>query len=197
MSNNEPSWEYTRQRVDNRLDGALALPWLAYLGGLFDRDPGLIGMGLGFWGLAVAIWTPWIVLRVRMSRPTGDTARAAAVLGVGLLPWPFAIFAVAWLETWAGALAGFPLIYLWGAGAMAMAAFQWPRVTAAQRAGLLVAGGLSYGVVAAGFFVFLAADLAGGGSLLSAIALLLGGGAGVAALAVLIAAARPYAPSRF
>lgn len=198
MTNNEPPWEQTRTRVDNRLDGVLLLPWFGYFGGVLDGDPGTIGFGLMVWLLAIVIWTPWIVLRVRMSRPTGDTARAAAVLGLGLLPWVVAVPLVSAPITLVGALIGFPLMYLWGAGAMAAAALQWPaRLSPRRRTAILVAGGLSYAVVAAGLLLFLLADIRIGASIVTPILVLLSGATALAAVMVLLAVRRPWTPHKF
>ena len=133
-----------------------------------------------------------------MGRPTGDTARAAAVLGLGLLPWALAVPAINLLGTWPGGLIGFPLMFLWGAGAMAMAAFQWPSLQSSrQRVGVLIAGGSAYALVTAGLGLFLAADLSYGGSIMSPVLLLLIAATGGAAITVFVAAGRPYAPKRF
>ncbi|WP_430425582.1 hypothetical protein [Phenylobacterium sp.] len=198
MTNNEPPWEQTRTRVDNRLDGVLLLPWFGDFGGVLDSDPGTIGFGLMVWLLAVVIWTPWIVLRVRMSRPTGDTARAAAVLGLGLLPWVVAVPLTSAPITLAGALIGFPLMYLWGAGAMAAAALQWPaRLPPRRRTAILVAGGLSYAVVAAGLLLFLLADIRIGARIVTPILVLLSGATALAAVMVLLSAQRPWTPYKY
>lgn len=198
MTNNEQPWEQTRTRVDNRLDGVLLLPWFGYFGGALDGDPGMIGFALMLWLLAVVIWTPWIVLRVRVSRPTGDTTRAAAVLGVGLLPWLVAVPLVSAPITLAGALIGFPLMYLWGAGAMAAAALQWPaRLSPRRRTATLVVGGLSYAGVATGLLLFLLADLRIGASIVTPVLLLLTGATALAAVTVLIAARRPWTPPKY
>lgn len=202
MSNNEPAFEDTASFLDSKLDNILGVPLLVFSVGLFGRETSTIQMALGAWVLAAVIWTPWIIIRVRMGRPTGDTARAAGVLGIGLLPLAPLPFCLELLSTFAGAAVAFAIVFLWGAGAMLMAGLQWPRPKPGRgRTATLVLGGLSYGLVAALFFLFVGLtssepDSPGGGFVLM-VAVLLGGLSAVAGLSVLAAAAsRPKGQAR-
>ncbi|MBL8554763.1 MAG: hypothetical protein JNL41_10830 [Phenylobacterium sp.] len=127
MRNNEPAWSDTRWRIDHTLDSALLLPPGLYLLGLFNGDAETLGIAIFGWFLAALIWTPWIIVRHAMNKPTGDVARATAMLGLGLLPWAACPFGLDWVEQPLGLRISFLIVFLPGAAAMALAAYPRPR----------------------------------------------------------------------
>jgi hypothetical protein len=148
------------------LDNVLLGPPIFYGVALYRHDDAMAAIALAIWGLGTLLWTPWIVLRVDRRQPAGDAARAAALLGYGLLIWlatPVLVFAA---PKGTGALWAFPVIFAVGAGAMAAAA--WPQTGPASpssgRAGLLAGGGAAYliGAAALGGLAYLFARHSGG-----------------------------------
>jgi hypothetical protein len=131
-----------------RMDRLLIFPPLIYLGNFLWRDWQLEVVAYLLWALGVLIWTPWIILRVDSRR--GDTARSAAILGYGLLAWPLFLLILIVAPERSRFLVAFPFVCLWGAAAMALAAWNTspPRPSKA-RAGLLAGGGLVFGLYAA------------------------------------------------
>ena len=193
MRNKERPWERTRWRIDDTFDGALALPPILYVFGLLQADQELIGIALWVWALGVLAWTPWIVIRVLMNDPPGDGWRAVAILGFGLDPWAFFPPLLGLLSTFEGQAVAFPVVFIWSAAAMAMAAWGWPRIkTEAGRRRLLAGAALVYGLWAAALFTAIAFGFAREWAFVLAIATLLAGGSAVTCLGLVSASMKPW-----
>jgi hypothetical protein len=189
MWNDRPdsSW---RPTVSWRYDGFPLLPAGVYLLGVMQHEAGTIALAMWLWLFVVVVWTPWIVIRLAMARSDDDAWRAMAVLGVGLLPWSLFAVMIGPLTSPTGLLRAFPLFYLWGAGAMAMAALDWPPTHRRWSRTLLLAGGAgAYGLFA---LILLGALLLGVSELgaFAALAVLLGGLSAIAGGALVYAMVR-------
>ncbi len=186
MKNAERTWDQTRGYLDNRLDGALLFPPLVYFIGLFDAEADSLGAALLVWLGASLIWTPWIIMRTAMNGPPGDPYRATAVLGLGLAPWAVTVALIGPLSTRTGLIIAFPVIYLWGATAMAIAGFDWLRPKSPRsRRGVLVAGAVIYALFAA--ILFAGVFFAPLGGFLGTVAFILGALAAFAAIRLALA----------
>jgi hypothetical protein len=103
------------------------------------------------WGLATFIGTPWLLLRIDNDRPPGDSAKAAALLGYGLLGWPLSLPAFMVLPLGSAFVLAFPIVFLWSVGFAIWAVRSQPKPMASVgRARMLAGGGLAYLIMAAG-----------------------------------------------
>jgi hypothetical protein len=123
------------------------------------------GFALGclfFWAVGVALWTPYIIWRVDGSTPRGDTARATALLGYGLLAWPLSIIPAVLAPRGQEAAVAFPFVFAWGATAMILAALsEGPPRPSARRTAMLSGAALIYLALTVLAAVFLVAPWLG------------------------------------
>jgi hypothetical protein len=149
--------------------------------GLFEAGTETLGLALWAWLGAALIWTPWIILRTAMNGPPWDPYRATAVLGFGLAPWALVLPLIESLSTRNGLIIAFPVIYLWGATAMAIAGFGLLRPKSpGSRRGVLVAGAVIYALFAA--ILLAGVFFAPLGGFLGTVAFILGARAAVSAI---------------
>jgi len=195
MTNVEPTWDNTRSALDSRLDGVLLFPPCIYVVGLFEAGTETLGLALWAWLGAALIWTPWIILRTAMNGPPWDPYRATAFLGFGLAPWALVLLLIEPLSTRTGLIIAFPVIYLWGATAMAIAGFGLLRPKSPQaRRRSLVAGALVYALFAA--ILLVGVFFAPLGGILGTVAFVLAAFAALAAICLAVAPPQRSAPAR-
>lgn len=150
-----------RTSGDEVLSGGLVSIML-YAYGLIDADPGMIAGATGFLAIYYAAFSPWLVRRVKIRNPPGDTWGAAAIVAIGAAP--FGLFLPFWsgLTTGLAAIIAFPLVVAWSgtAGFLALRRHA-PPAPSRQRVSLLAIGAVLYAVVALTFATLCAGMLTG------------------------------------
>ena len=120
--------------------GLFAVGWYAF--GLIEGNAGDLVSAMGLWAVTYGVYAPYLVRRVRIRTPSGDTWLAAAFVLYGAAP------AVLYLPFWTmltaptGAMIAFPLAAIWSTTALILAVWDRaaPQQTAARGRFLLVAG---------------------------------------------------------
>ncbi|MBW8812506.1 MAG: hypothetical protein JF588_03685 [Caulobacterales bacterium] len=189
--------------ADSRLERVALLPIALYPVALFQKDGELLGGTFALWAFCVALMTPWMVFRTW--RAGGNRSpRAAAVLALGAAPWLLFLPPTGlWLLSRQGLSVAFPFFYVWGAGAFAIVAMDWPPMRAAGRGlRLLVAGAVVWLLLALALLAVIARieltrpgredlDMVAGG-----LALAFGGGALFGAIKLTLEAVRAWSLRR-
>lgn len=138
---------------DNLAHGGL-LTLLVYGVSIADSDPVMAAASVAYWGVFYGIFAPYLIRRVAIRQPAGDTWRAAAYIAYGAAP--FALFIPFWSEltAWPTSLFAYPLVVAWSVTAMVLAVLNRPEpAPSRRRATFLGLAGAIYAVAAGPIFL--------------------------------------------
>lgn len=127
------------------------VPLAGYPLALLWRDGQWLGANFAFWAFCVALLNIGLVWRVAWRG--GQTARAAAVMAIGLAPWLLFLPPTGgFLLTRTGLTLAFPLFAAWGISALVLASRRDPPERPPRVLAILLGGGAAiYGLFTAAF----------------------------------------------